>query len=32
MYSVSISQLKQVMNNENVIDIRDIETLYIITS
>lgn len=25
MYSVSISQLKQVMNNENVIDIRDIE-------
>lgn len=25
MYSVSISQLKQVMNEENVIDIRDIE-------
>ena len=25
MYNVSISQLKQVMNNENLIDIRDIE-------
>ncbi len=25
MYSVSISQLKQVINNENLIDIRDIE-------
>ena len=25
MYSVSISQLKLVMNNENLIDIRDIE-------
>ena len=25
MYNVSISQLKQVMNSENVIDIRDIE-------
>ena len=25
MYSISISQLKQVMNNENLIDIRDIE-------
>ena len=25
MYSISISQLKLVMNNENLIDIRDIE-------